>query len=226
MLLPHTVVHAPRRPQEWLRLLPLGTKDWRRVLIELLKLHNARHSSKDKGVSYETTHERGQFLFAYFEELRSETKYRIEPRQLAGRHVTLMARRWIERGLATATIHNYLSYLRTFSTWIGRAGMVRSPEFYVGAGSRHAHRRQAATVDKSWSAHRIDVAAKIAEIAAFDAWTGLQLELCLAFGMRPKEARHFRPHDPLVPRRQARPHDAQAFPDCAEFVRVLPPVPI
>jgi integrase len=42
---------------------------------------------------------------------------------------------------------------------------------------------------------------------------GLQPELCARFGMRPKEARHFRPHGAVIPRAQAMARDAEAFPE-------------
>ena len=77
-----------------------------------------------------------------------------------------------------------------FSGWIGKSGVVREPEFYVGADSPHAHRSEVATEDRSWSAMNVDIAAKIAEIARFDHWVGLQLELEAGFGLRGKEARH------------------------------------
>ena len=48
---------------------------------------------------------------------------------VANRHIEAMVARWLERGLATAPIHNYLSFLRTFAGWIGKVGMVREPEF-------------------------------------------------------------------------------------------------
>ena len=46
------------------------------------------------------------------------------------------------------------------SGWIGKAGMVLPPEHYVGSDSPHAHRKQVATEDKSWSAKHIDIKAK------------------------------------------------------------------
>ncbi len=98
--------------------------------------------------------------------------------------------------------------------------MVREPEYYVGADSPHAHRTQVATSDASWDAKNIGIEAKIAEITAIDAWVGLRLKLCLAFGMRPKESGHLRPHGAVIGRAQANPRDAAAFPECAEFLRI------
>ena len=131
-----------------------------------------------------------------------------------------MVQRWLARDLSTATIHNYLSFLRTFAGWIGKAGMVREPEFYVGADSPHAHRSEVATDDRSWSARSVDIAAKIAEIARFDHWVGLQLDLEVGFGLRGKEARHLRPHGAIITGDAANPRDAAAFAECRAFLRI------
>lgn len=210
---------TPATPEEILASLPYGTKNWKAVLMSLIKLHNAKHSTKDKGVSIKTMEDRRRFYFSFFIELRRETRFKVEPRQLRGRHVEVMVERWVERGLATATIHNYLSFIRTFAEWLGKNGMVREPAFYVGPDSPHANRHQVATIDQSWSAKGVDIEATIQKVAQSDAWVGLQLELCHRFGMRPKEARHFRPHDAERTRDQAMPADAAAHPECNTFVR-------
>jgi integrase len=208
-------------PDTILRSLPIGTPDWRRVLAAVLKLHNYRHAAKDKNVSGETSVDRSRFYYSFFAELNNKTKYFADPRQLAGRHVELMVERWLDRHLATATIHNYLSFLRTFSGWIGKPGMVLPPGHYVGEDSIHAHRHQIATEDHSWSARGIDAEKKIAEVSAVDHWVGLQLEICFRFGARPKEARFLRPHSALVQRDMASPRDAIAYPEAEEFVRFV-----
>ena len=208
-------------PDIILAALPIGTPDYLRVIGAVLDKYNSRHSKKNKGVSFKTMHGRQRIVASFFRELRHETPYRnLDPRQLANCHIETMVQRWLARELSTATIHNYLSFLRTFAGWIGKAGMVREPEFYVGADSPHAHRSEVATEDRSWSAKSVDIAAKIAEITRFDHWVGLQLELEVAFGMRGKEARHLRPHGAIVTCDAADPRDAAAFPECRSFLRI------
>jgi hypothetical protein len=70
--------------------------------------------------------------------------------------------------------------------------MVEGADKYasVGAASRSSINRE----DKSWQAQGVDVAAKIAEVAAKDARVGLQLALQAAFGLRAREAMQLRPH--------------------------------
>ncbi|MBY0366041.1 tyrosine-type recombinase/integrase [Roseateles aquatilis] len=213
---------SARDPDAILARLPMGTRDYVRVLGAILLKHNHEHSAKHKGVSFKTMRDRERFLVSFFRELRRTTQYRrVDPRQLANRHIEAMLERWLARKLATATIHNYLSFLRTFAGWIGKPGMVREPQHYVGSESQHAHRSQVATRDHSWSAHEVDIASKIAEIAALDSWVGLQVELCAAFGMRGKEARHFRLHGAVIAREAANPRDATAFPECNAFLRIV-----
>ena len=216
------VASAPHQePTALLDELPIGTRDYLRVLGAILRAHNHAHSTKHKGVSLKTMVDRQRFLAGFFRELRRETRYRnVDPRELANRHIENMVRRWVDRGLSTATIHNYLSFLRTFAGWIGKPGMVRDPAYYVGRQSEHAHRSQVAAYDHSWVARSVDIASKIAEVAAMDAWVGLQLELCAQFGLRGKEARHFRPHEAVIAREAANPRDAAVFPECQTFVRI------
>ncbi|MGE0673124.1 MAG: phage integrase N-terminal domain-containing protein [Methylibium sp.] len=209
-----------RDPDTVLKSLPPGTREWKRVLDAILKKHNSQHAKLCKVVAFKTMRDRETLFFSFFDELRAHTRFKdADPRFLKQRHVQAVVARWLERNLATASIHNYLSFLRTFAGWIGRPGLVREVAFYVGAGSPHAHRKQVAKEDRSWSARSIDIEAKIAEVSAYDGWVGLQLELCHRFGVRPKEARHFRPHGALIPRDEAFERDAAAYPECQEFVR-------
>jgi integrase len=212
---------APADPDVILASLPIGTPDYLRVLGAILKKYNHLHSTKHKGASFKTMLDRQRLYASFFRELRHHTPYRnLDPRQLANRHIEVMVQRWVARGLATATIHNYLSFLRSYGGWIGKAGMVREPQYYVGTESPHAHRSQVAMFDHSWAVKNVDIDAKIAEVSAFDPWVGLQLELCARFGMRPKEARHFRPHGAVIPRAAAIARDADAFPEHDMFLRI------
>ena len=201
--------------------LPIRTSDYLHVLGAILKLHNPKHSLKHKGVSRKTMLDRQRFLSRFFTELRKEAGFAdADPRRLNTRQVEAMVERWLQRDLSTATIHNYVCFLRTYCSWIGRPGMVRKVEDYVGAESPHAKRKQVATFDHSWSARQVDFEATLAQVARMDRWVGLQLELCQRFGMRPKEARHFRPHKAVLSRERANPADVAAFPEHETFVRI------
>ena len=215
------VLGSESDPDAVLASLPIGTSDWIRVLGAILKKHNFKHSKKHKGVGFKTMLDRQRFYASFFRELRRHTPYHnVDPRQLANRHIEAVLARWLDRKLATATIHNYLSFLRTYAAWIGRPGMVRDVATYFGDDSHYVHRDRTANFDRSWIARSVEVEAKIAEVTAYDPWVGIQLELCYHFGLRAKEARHFRPHMAVITRDEANPRDAQHFPDCERFLRV------
>src|SRR5690349_8863350 len=78
--------HRPRTYEEPdLEKISIDTKRWRYVLNRLLKLHNWRHSVKDKGVSNRTIAEHARFVHWIFEWLRENEKkrYKLDPRSLS-----------------------------------------------------------------------------------------------------------------------------------------------
>lgn len=214
-------IGSPKDPRTILDNAPIGTTDWKPVLDAVLRLHNHEHAKLIKAVSDKTMREREIFQFKFWYDLRHCTRYRdADPRDLKGRHVKAMTTIWKERGLSVATVHNYLSFLRTYASWIGRPGMVRDVAFYYGEDSVYAIRQRTGTTDRSWTAHAVDVESKLAEVYAYDQWVGLELELCWRFGLRGKESRHLRPHEAVKNRAEALDRDAQRFPDCERFLRV------
>jgi len=85
---------TPSDPVTVLKTLPVGTRDYLRVLGAILRLHNHQHSTKHKGVSFKTMLDRQRFLASFFTELRKQTRYHdIDPRQLANRHIEAVIKR-------------------------------------------------------------------------------------------------------------------------------------
>ena len=170
------------------------TNDWKRELQDIINRNNGRHAVKAKNVSFKTMHDRANFLFAFFAELRrnDERNYKVLPLGLKGRHMQFMVSRWVRRGLSPGTIQVYLSYLRVFAGWIGKDGMVLPPPAYV-SDPVLVQRAHVATFDHSWSAHSIDCDFLIGQVGEFDPFVGAQLAMCLAFGLRVKEAIMFQP---------------------------------
>jgi integrase len=203
--------HAPRDrhpdtidPDAVLAALPLGDRDWKRILAALLAKHGHKHGIKLKGVSNRTLYERPRFLFQFFKDLHAHTIYHtVEPRCLGNRHVAGMVHMWAERGLAAGTIANYLSILRVFATWIGKdPGIVRTAAQYLGADSPLAHRRQVADHDHSWVAAGVELPNILERIRALCPYVAIQAEFSREFGLRPKEARCLRPHEAVIARAQ------------------------
>lgn len=171
---------------------PAGaTGSWKASLAAVLKEHNG--ARRDGAVaSFATQDKRADVLYAGFKRLH-ELGFRMEAvHSLRGKHIEALANDWHARGFSASTLHNSLSIFRTFAEWIGKAGMVRGIEHYLGSGA--AARSSIAREDKSWSGRGVDVAAKIEAVRQKDARVALQLQLQLAFGLRAREAMQLRPH--------------------------------
>ena len=171
---------------------PAGaTGGWKASLAAVLKAHNgARHDGAV--ASFATQDKRADVLYAGFKRLH-DLKFRMESvTSLRGKHIEALAKDWEARELSASTLQNNLSIFRTFAEWIGKAGMVRGIEHYLGSGT--TARSSIAREDKSWSGRGVDVAAKIEQVRQKDARVALQLEVQLAFGLRAREAMQLRPY--------------------------------
>lgn len=164
---------------------------WKASLAVVLKEHNgARHGGAV--ASFATQDKRADVLYAGFKRLH-ELGFRMEAvASLRGKHIETLANDWHARGLSASTLQNSLSIFRTFAEWIGKAGMVRGIEHYLGSGM--TARSSIAREDKSWSGKGVDVAAKIEQVRQKDERVALQLELQVAFGLRAREAMQLRPY--------------------------------
>jgi integrase len=156
----------------------------------LKERNGARHDGAV--ASYATQYKRSDVLYAGFTRLR-ELGYKLDAvTSLRGTHIAKLMQDGHARGLSASTLQNTLSIFRTFAEWIGKAGMVRGIEHYLGPGI--AVRSSVATQDRSWSSRGIDVSTKIEQVRLKDARVALQLELQAAFGLRAREAMQLRPH--------------------------------
>lgn len=165
-------------PAQLLAALPLGHRDWKRILACILAIHGREHGTKDKVVSNQTMYERPRFLFQFFEELHTQTIYHtVEPRCLGNRHVAAMVAVWAERGLSAGTIANYLSMLCVFAAWIGKdPKIVRTAAQYLGSDSVLAHRHQVADEDHSWIAAGVVHADVLEQIRSICPYVAIQTE--------------------------------------------------
>jgi integrase len=210
--------YAPRHrrdtmtPAQLLAALPLGHRDWKRILASILAIHGREHGTKDKVVSNQTMYERPRFLFQFFEELHTKTIYHtVEPRCLGNRHVAAMVAIWAGRGLSAGTIANYLSMLRVFVAWIGKdPSIVRTAAEYLGSDSVLAHRHQVAEEDHSWIAAGVVHAEVLEQIRTICPYVAIQTEFSKLFGLRPREARCLRPHEAVILRKRVLPRDVDA----------------
>ena len=165
---------------------------WKASLAAVLRQHNGRKAGGSVA-GFATQSKRAETLYAGFNELR-ELGFKLNNvQEFRGRHMRGLAASWEKQGLQPSTIQNRISNFRMFSEWIGKSGMIEASEKYV-SNPGAVHRSSINKVDKSWSAHGIDEAAVIAEVAAKDPRCGIQLELQRTFGLRPRESWMLRPH--------------------------------
>lgn len=203
-----SLIHQPRRRPDWNRLspqeilarYPIGRTPPLNVLEILINLFNKEHTARHKEVSFKTREERAQFLRRFFHDLKEKAGFKTlpDPRNLGHRHVRAVVAIWQQEKLAPATIQTYLSFLRGFAQWIGKAGLIRPPARY-GLKPGEYQRHQAAERDKSWAGNGIDAQALIASVCSYDPNIGVALKVMDANAMRKKEALMFRPHRDVVP---------------------------
>ncbi len=165
---------------------------WKSSLASVLKQHNGIKASDGTVASHETQQKRSTVLYQAFTDLR-EMGYKLgDVRQLKGRHVEALAKHWLSKELSSSTLQNRLSTLRTFSSWIGKEGMVERTERYFP--NHEAARTSINIQDKGWEANGVSVTQKIDDLRALDERVALQVELQHRFGLRVKEAVMLRPH--------------------------------
>ncbi len=205
---PSSLVHQPRRNQEWTGLSAaeilarhqVGNTPPLKVLEVLINLFNKQHTAKQKEVSFKTRQERADFLRRFFRDLKHKAGFKTlpDPRNLGERHVKAMVAVWQREKLAAATIQTYLSFLRGLAQWLGKHGLVRRPQHYELHADEY-QRHESATRDKSWSAKKIDTDGLIDKIGMFDPHVGAAMRLVRTMGLRRKEAIMFRPHVCVLP---------------------------
>lgn len=163
----------------------MGKGGWKTSLAGILKEFNGRKT--DGTIAGESTKDaRSDILFQCFNELR-ELGFKLDDvHQFKGRHVQALTQHWSEKNLKPATIQNRISVLRTFSSWIGKEGMVEASQNYLP--KEEVTRSSIATEDKSWSAKNINADEVIQRVSAKDQLVGLQLEFQKEFGLRVKES--------------------------------------
>lgn len=166
---------------------------WQASLRDILREHNSVSACKAKVVSYATQAARRQILWQGFKQLR-HLGYRLnDVHHFKAKHLKALAHHWEAQGLSAARLQNNISIFRTFSKWIGKAGMIGTSVQYVRqAGS--VTRRTKTTVDKTWTGQGVNVQQTLQEVVGLDERVAMVLKLQAAFALRMKEASLLRVH--------------------------------
>lgn len=163
------------------------SKELRHELAGIFGAHIDKGATKDKRVGQLTIEKRKEVILGAFSDLYF-LRFKIKMvKSLGQKHIQALVTLWETGGQSPATIQNKLSILRTFCGWIGKPGMVKASEKYVG-NPDSVKRTMVAQEDKSWEAKGIDVLEKLAEIEKEYKKVSDVLLLCYAFGLRIREA--------------------------------------
>lgn len=165
---------------------------WKASLASVLKQHNGIKATDGTISSFETQEKRATVLYQAFTDLRAKGFKLADVSQLKGRHVDVLTKHWLSKELSASTLQNNLSILRTFSTWIGKDGMIEGSARYFPNGE--AARTSINTEDRGWEAKGVNVEQKLAELRLLDERVAIQVELQVRFGLRVKESVMLRPH--------------------------------
>lgn len=158
----------------------------------ILKENRDKGAVRDKKVGNETQEKRSTVIRGFFADLFLLGHKIQSVHSLKQKHLIAVFNYQEEMNQSPSTIQNKISIMRTFCEWLGKNGMVRESSNYV-KNKASVRRSTVVQEDKSWAGKGIDVAAKIAEVAAEDYKISLRLELCFAFGLRVTEAMSLKP---------------------------------
>lgn len=168
--------------------------DWKGKLKEVLDdFATKSFTNKQKfKVANATNHKRRDTLFLCFNQLR-EAGYKVQDAySLKPKHIQYLMSRWEAEKLSASTLTNRLSMLRLFCEYLGKRGMVSSPEDYVQDKSL-VKRSYVNKKDKSWKAAEINSREIVNKAMEIDIYTAHQIKLMVGFGLRVKESISLKP---------------------------------
>lgn len=158
----------------------------------ILQANRDKGASKAKKVGNKTQEKRMTVVRGFFSDLFA-LGFKIESvYNLREKHLRAVFEKLEAEGQSPSTIQNKISIMRTFCELIGKNGMVRGSTNYV-KDKASVKRSTVVREDKSWVGKGINVTEKIKEISEEDQIVGVELELCLAFGLRVWEAMSMKP---------------------------------
>jgi len=155
---------------------------------------NAHTRVNGKVSSHRTVTAAGEALRTGFREIVNMGFKMHDPANIEEKHIKALCEHWYKTKKAPKTIQGYLSHMRIFCGWVGKAGLVQDIYYYLPDVPREELRVSAiARKSKSWAEMGINVAEK-AEIAMnMDKQFGLMILAQVAFGLRRLEVLQMKP---------------------------------
>jgi len=158
----------------------------------LLQKNKDLAAHKDKQVGQRTQDIRRSVIKGFFSDMW-HLKFKVETvYNLKEKHLHAVFRFLEAEGQSPSTLQNKISVMRVFCEWIGKPGMVRDSALYV-EDKASVTRTMVVKEDKSWDGKGVDITQILETVRKDDKVVAIQLELCLAFGLRVKEAMMLRP---------------------------------
>lgn len=173
---------------------PYPVADWKGKLKEIVfEFQTRRFTGKQKfKVSNATTKKRSGVIFLCFTQIREGGFKLNDPLNIKPKHVIYLVNLWLENNLSPSTITNRISIMKLFTEFIGKPGLVLSPEEYV-MDKTLVKRNYVNEDDKSWKAKEIDAEQIAQQAIEIDPYSGHQILLMMNFGLRLKEAVSMKP---------------------------------
>lgn len=158
--------------------------------LESILAANAHIRVNGRVTSERTATQRAEALRSFFRLLVERAGFKIEkPENIGDRHVKAAVKIWTEDELSPKTIQGYLSTLRIFCGWIGKAGLVKDIYHYLPDVPKEKLRtKTVAEKSKSLAANGVEVMEKIELALSLDWRFGCMLMMQVAFGLRRIEA--------------------------------------
>lgn len=162
----------------------------RQSIQAVLDQNSYEYARSEKKASTERREKRSEVVFEFFSILWGH-RYKIESLDsLKQKHLVAVFNELERCGQAPSTIQDKISIMRAFCDWIGKPGMVENARKYV-------HNPASVQIEpfknNSWEANGVNAADILTRVKDKDAKVGIALDLCLEFGLRPREVVTLRP---------------------------------
>ncbi len=162
----------------------------RQSIQAVLDQNSYEYARSEKKASSERRQKRSVVVFDFFSILWG-LRYKIESlHSLKQKHLVAVFSELERCGQAPSTIQDKISIMRTFCDWVGKPGMVDNASKYV---QNPASVQIEPLKNNSWEANGFNAAEILARVKDKDAKVGIALDLCLQFGLRPREVVTLRP---------------------------------
>lgn len=150
----------------------------------ILDQKSGEYAQSEKQVGTLRREKRSDVIFDFFSILWG-LRFKIESLcSLKQKHIKAVVQEWERCGQATSTLLDKISIIRTFCQWIDKPGMVGNAGDYLRDPSSA---QIGSPSDNSWEAQGIEPTIILRQVMEKDVNVGTALELCLEFGLRPRE---------------------------------------